>query len=139
MNNLYIDTNIILDFLLNRSLFDIPATKLFDVVEHKKCNAFTSPINIIHTHYQLRKQAGEQQTRLILTEFLRLVNVVDITHLAVNQALMDKKCKDLEDALQYAICLNHPINYLITRNIKDFPTNEKLVVCDAEMYLKNAK
>ena len=139
MDNLYLDTNIILDFLLNRTPFDFPATQLFEAIEQKKCKAFTSPLNLVHVHYQLRKQVDELETRAILTDILKIINVVATPQNVVNQAIPDMACGDFEDAVQYAISKNYPINYLITRNTKDFPQSKDLIICEAEMYLKNAK
>ena len=126
--------------MLNRTPFDAPATRLFERIEAGQCHAFTSALNLVHTHYQLRKQTDEHRTRTILEEMLKLVEVVSIPGSVVSQALANSACKDFEDAVQYAICRQHGMSHLITRNQRDFPRNDpsngEVIVCDAETYLR---
>ncbi len=135
MHKPYLDTNIMVDFLVCRQPFFTAATGLVKHIEQGNVVAYSSAINFVHTHYQLRKLANEQETRKLLERLARLVQPVETPASIVNSALASWACNDFEDVVQWAICQHHRVDFLITRNGSDFPVNSRPVVCDAETYL----
>ncbi|WP_353722472.1 hypothetical protein [Dyadobacter sp. 676] len=65
MHKIWLDINVLLDYLLRRAGFETPAIALFKEIERKEVKAFTSTINLIPTHYQLRKLATKPAARTI--------------------------------------------------------------------------
>jgi len=55
MHKLWLDTNILIDYLLRRKPFETFAFQLFEKVDSKEIIAYTSIINLVHAQYQLRK------------------------------------------------------------------------------------
>lgn len=136
MPKLYFDTNIILDFWLKRGPFFEPVRQLLDLVEAGKAEAFTSVLCIVHAHYHTRREfKDERKVRSILAGLLTLVKPVAIPAGLGSHALSQWQITDFEDSVQGAICQHHAIEFLITRNQKDFPTSGGITVCDAEKYL----
>jgi len=136
MPKLYLDTNILLDITLKRPPFLAPAKRLLDFIDAGGAEAFTSVLCLVHAHYQMRKAyQDEQKTRSVLAGLFPFVHPVDIPADVTQNALTSVHITDFEDAEQWAICQHHGIDFLITRNQKDFPTSGGITVCDAETYL----
>lgn len=55
MHRLFLDTNIILDFLGERQPFYSSAAQLLTLADRKKIKFFTSPTSISNAHYILSK------------------------------------------------------------------------------------
>jgi predicted nucleic acid-binding protein len=136
MNRLYLDTNILIDHLLNREPFGKSASALLLHLAEEKALGFTSVINIVHAHYQLAKKVGKAKAREVVAELMVIIQPVEVPAELVLTALQLKQVPDFEDAVQWAICQHHRIDFLITRNGTDFPADSQPVVCDAEAYLK---
>ena len=135
MHNLFLDTNIIVDYLGNRFPFDVPAKLLFEGFSKNKYDGSTSIINLIHAHYQLRKKLNESQSRIVLRKLSDLLKISDIPGNLSISAFNNSFISDFEDAVQYELALLSKADFFITRNIKDFPTSAPFIICDAETYL----
>jgi predicted nucleic acid-binding protein len=135
MHKVWLDINVLLDYLLRRTGFEIPAIELIKKIERKEIMAFTSVINLIHTHYQLRKFTTEGATRAILQNLVRLIHVQDIPPDIASRALSNLSITDFEDAVQYELALLSEADFLLTRNLRDFASGPGPVVCTAEHYL----
>lgn len=135
MHKVWLDTNVLLDYLLRRTGFETPAIELVKKIERKEIMAFTSVINLIHTHYQLRKFTNERASRTILPNLTRLVHIQDIPPAITDRALSNLSITDFEDAVQYELALLSEADFLLTRNLPDFTSSTGLVVCSVEHYL----
>lgn len=136
MPKLYLDTNILLDFTLKRPPFHAPAKRLLDFIDAGGAEACTSVLCLVHAHYQMRKAyQDERKSRDVLVGLFQFVQLVDIPATVAQNAFASIHITDFEDAVQWAICQHHQVDFLITRNQKDFPTLGGITVCDAETYL----
>ena len=66
MRKVFVDTNIILDWLANRAPFAESAQQLFYRAEIKKVELMTSTMAFISAEYILRKQVGKEKTLVLL-------------------------------------------------------------------------
>lgn len=85
----------------------------------------------------MEKQIGSQQTKRIIRIFLNRIEVQDISKKEMLSALTTK-IDDYEDAVQHEcakLCKN--LNYIITRNKKDFKNSIIKVLSSEELYLEN--
>lgn len=135
MHKVWLDTNVLLDYLLRRAGFETPVMELVRKIERKEVTAFTSVINLIHTHYQLRKLATEPAARAILQNLTRLIHIQDIPTDITSRALSNLSITDFEDAVQYELALLSEADFLLTRNISDFASRAGPIVCSVEHYL----
>lgn len=135
MHRVWLDTNVLIDYLLRRTGFETPAIELVKKIEGKEIIAFTSIINLIHTHYQLRKLTTEPAARAILQNLTRLIHVQDIPPDITSRALSNFSIADFEDAVQYELALPSGADFLLTRNLTDFAAGTGPVVCSVEHYL----
>jgi len=135
MHRIWLDTNVLLDYLLRRTGFETPAIALFRKIEKKEVMAFTSIVNLIHAHYQLRKITTERAARGILENLNRLIHIQKIPPDIANRALSNLFITDFEDAVQYELALLSKADFLLTRNLTDFASGIGPVVCSVEHYL----
>lgn len=120
----FLDTNIILDFLLARPPFFDEANIIFNLAEEGKIRLFCSTHSIATTHYFVRKKLSESAIRSVLDELLNQMEAISVTEEILKRSLKSYH-RDFEDAIQ--IFCAHQIKDLdgiITRNLKDFATSE---------------
>lgn len=135
MDNVLIDTDVILDFFFDREPFAEFAIEVLNQCEEKKINGFTTAIIICNVYYLLRKTAKHQ---LIIEKIKQLLTIIDVIQMDKEVVLesLNSEFKDFEDALQnFAAVQNGRINIILTRNIKDFKKSS-LAVLTPETYLK---
>ena len=136
MDNVLIDTDVILDFFFDRKPFAEFATKLFVLCETEQIKGYTTAVIISNVYYLLRKTAPHDIIIEKLKQLLVIIDVVIMDREVVIDAL-NSKFKDFEDALQnYSAINNGTIQIILTRNIKDFQ-NSSLAIISPEMFLKN--
>lgn len=114
-----LDTNIILDLVLEREPFVNQAAALWDLHQQNRLDAYVSPITHVNVFYVVRKlksrEIAEQAVRLILQGLL--VAPVDS---AVLWDALASRFKDYEDATQHAAALAAGLEAIITRDPKDY-------------------
>jgi len=134
MKNIYIDCNILIDWLMDREPFSYYAAKLITLTEEKKIISKVSALTLANTYYIIRKELNTKIAEEFLKDSLKLFTIIDITGNIVKSAI-ENKFKDFEDDLHYQTALSNFIPYLITRNKKDFK-NDKIKIMDAEEFIK---
>lgn len=55
MRYFFVDTNVLLDFIMRRTLFATPAAELFQLAEGRKVWLYCSSLSFSQAHYILRK------------------------------------------------------------------------------------
>jgi predicted nucleic acid-binding protein len=137
LEKVFVDTNIILDWLSQREPFFIFAKQLFLKGEHKEVEILISTMSFISTEYILRKQIGKERAKQALAGIRTIAEVCTSGEKEIDLSLVSS-FKDFEDAFQYYNALNNAANVIITRNPKDFK-HSKIPVMSAEKYLKSMK
>lgn len=132
---LFLDTNIILDFLGEREPFYIPSAQLATLADHKKVKLIVSPISFATVNYFLTKSEGISNAKEKLRKFKILCEIASINESIVEKAL-HSEFEDFEDALHYFCALDSKCDIIITRNPKDFK-HSLLPIMSAEEYLKS--
>jgi predicted nucleic acid-binding protein len=134
MNNLLVDTNVILDLLAKREPFYDSAAKLFSLADKKKVVLSISSLTFANTNYVLTRQRSADETREILRRFSVLVKVLSLDDKVVDLALNDNNFKDFEDGLQYYSAIENGQEIIITRDLNRFKESN-IPVMTPEEYL----
>ena len=137
MDKLFVDTNIVLDLLLQRQPFYNSAAELFTLADRGGVKLFGSSLTFNDLDYILSKQFDRSESRRILSKLKLLVNVLSVGDKIISLSL-SSDFSDFEDAIQYFTATEHNIHLLITRNLKDFK-KAVITVMTAETYLKQRK
>ncbi len=119
MKKLFIDADIILDLLASREPFYEYSAEIFSLADTGKIKAYTSPVIIANLHYILAKLTGKKEAIKHIQKLLTLLQVLPVDEKIITLAL-SSNFRDFEDAIQYYTALENNINYLITRNVKDY-------------------
>ncbi|SFA89320.1 type II toxin-antitoxin system VapC family toxin [Algoriphagus aquimarinus] len=132
----FLDTNILIDFLTNRPPFSSEALEIFALSEEGKIQLFTSTHSIAATHYILKKQVSENHLRHLLSEISEIVTVLDITQTIARTSLKSAH-RDFEDAIQIGCAESKSdIDYIVSRNLKDFKTSSIPAISVQELLTK---
>lgn len=135
MDNVLLDTDVILDSFFNREPFAEFSIEILNLCEQNKLNGFTTPVIISNVYYLLSKSAKHQ---IIIEKIKQLLGLIDIVKMDKEVVLnaLNSDFKDFEDALQnFSAVENGEIKIILTRNTKDF-SKSKLAVLTPETYLK---
>ncbi len=133
MENLLIDTNIIVDLLSKRKNFYQEAQELFTLADEQEVKLYISSLTFANTHYLLSKELNSNEARKVLIKFKLLVSILPLNDKILELAL-SSDFNDFEDGIQYYTALENKLNIIITRNKKDFKTST-LPVLTAREYL----
>ena len=114
----FIDTNVLIDLLLERDGCQDAATILLCQKE-QKCSLFLSSLTMANIAYILRKEFKGIALYNALNKLKTFFSVVSLIADNVESALM-LQATDFEDALQYFSAANIQADVIVTRNEKDF-------------------
>ena len=136
MKNILIDTDVILDFFLDREPFSENAAKILSLCEKKEIIGFVTPVIVSNVYYLLSQKGKQEKVIEKLKILLSLLEILIIDKNSIMVAL-NSDFKDFEDALQnYAAELNGKIDIIVTRNTKDYKKSE-LGIMNPEEFLKS--
>ena len=137
MKRILIDSDVILDLLLDRKPFCEDSLAIIYACEQKQLQGFVTPVIIANVYYIFRQKASH----VTVTEQLKLLlNIISVLNMDQKQVLaaLDSKFTDFEDALQYFSAIqSNKVDVIITRNTSDykksalpvFTPNEFLSTC----------
>ncbi len=135
MENVLLDTDVILDFFFDRKPFADHSAAILNLCAAKKINGFTTPVIVSNVYYLLRKTAKHDIVVEKMKQLLTILDIVQMNKKVVLRAL-NSEFKDFEDALQnFSAVEFNKISAILTRNLKDYKKSE-LAILTPEMYLK---
>jgi predicted nucleic acid-binding protein len=117
-----IDTNVVLDILLNRPDFYTNSRAVFDLAEQKRITGYISASSITNIFYIASKVLKNNETVYqVIEKIAALFLIVPVTESTITDALA-LRWKDFEDAVQFTVAKENGIAYIITRNETDYKT-----------------
>ena len=134
LEKVFVDTNIVLDWLGERQPHFIYAKEWFKKAENQEIAIYISTMSYVSTEYILRKQIGKEKARQALAAIRTISSVCESGEKEIDLAIISPM-KDFEDAFQYFSALNSSAKVIITRNPKDF-LGSSIPVMSAEEYVK---
>lgn len=114
-----LDTNVVLDLILEREPFVIEAATLWELHQYNALDAYISPITVINVFYITRKLKGRETAHQATTKLLQGLLICPTDAQVLEQALA-LSFKDYEDAVQHTAAMLAGMEALITRNPSDF-------------------
>jgi predicted nucleic acid-binding protein len=120
MKRILIDSDVILDLLLDRKPFCEDSLALIYACEQKQLQGFVTPVIIANVYYIFRQNASHITVTEQLKLLLKIISVLNMDQKQVLAAL-DSKFTDFEDALQYFSAIqSNKVDVIITRNTSDY-------------------
>lgn len=115
----FLDTNVCLDFLGNRSPWHKEADKIIEWHIRNSRKLALSVITVPTLSYLLEKYHENVNIREVLVEFLRFSDLLSVNDKMTKDGLAGIWI-DIEDAIQHECALYHQATCIITRNNKNF-------------------
>ncbi len=114
-----IDTDVNLDFVLQRQPFFVKADEIFLRCSNGDFEAYICDISAINIFYIGRKELGRQKTLQAIADLLTMTKIctVSSSHL---QAALSSTITDYEDAVQHECAVAENLDAIVTRNNKDY-------------------
>jgi predicted nucleic acid-binding protein len=120
MKRILIDSDVILDLLLDRKPFCEDSLALIYACEQKQLQGFVTPVIIANVYYIFRQNASHITVTEQLKLLLKIISVLNMDQKQVLAAL-DSKFTDFEDALQYFSAIqSNKVDVIITQNTSDY-------------------
>ncbi|MCF8255639.1 MAG: PIN domain-containing protein [Bacteroidia bacterium] len=137
MHKLFLDTNILLDWIFDRPIHGEFAKKVIALGEEKRVKLYCSAISISDFNYIAFQSIRDKKKVSYYIELMtEIIQVEPSFHKDIVQAV-HSQFNDLEDAFQYFTAIHiNGLTAIITRNKKDFK-NSKIKTLTSEEYLKN--
>jgi predicted nucleic acid-binding protein len=137
MTDLFIDTDVIIDFLIDRKPHSREAAIIFTLIEEKKLKGYVSSLTFSNLYYVLRKFESHNKVLSKLDILSNMVSILKVEEHTIKNALVSG-LPDFEDSIQYFCAIdNKKIDVIITRNTKDYKKSEIPVMTPGD-YLKTA-
>ena len=127
-----VDTNIILDVLLDREPFVEDGMALFKLIEAGKIQGFIAATTITNIFYILRKMLGRDAAIEAIKRLLLSFELCAVNRQVVEWAI-NKNLKDFEDGVQAACAVVGCLDVIVTRDTSDFVEVRLPVLSVAEM------
>lgn len=132
-DKLFVDCNIFLDMLIPRKPYHDYATELLTYIEEEKIIGYTSPLIFSNLSYVLRKEKIRDRAINDLRKIRLFLKILPVNEKIIDLALASE-FNDFEDAVHYYTAMENNVNYIITRNKKDYKKSE-ILICDPKEYL----
>lgn len=114
-----LDTNIVLDLLLEREPFCNEAKNVFTMIESNKISGFLCATSITTIYYLINKSVDKSKSDEIVDKLLQLFNITDVNKNILINSLKNNG-KDFEDSVIYTSAEYFNIDVIITRDKKGF-------------------
>jgi len=132
-----VDTNVVLDVLLERKPFVNAAVDVFCLAEESRIEAFLCATTITTLDYLLNQSLPTSKARNALRKLISLFEIATVNRSVIERAL-DSKIMDFEDAVLDEAGQMAGVYSIVTRNTKDF-TGSTLKVFDPNEFLAHLK
>jgi predicted nucleic acid-binding protein len=134
MKKVFIDSDVIVDFLTNRKPHSNQSAKVLNLCIENTVKGYISPVIVSNVYYVLRKKIDKQELKNKLKTIVNFLEVIVMNKKSILTAL-NSDFNDFEDALQNYAVESTDVKTIITRNVKDYKKS-KLSVYTPDSFLK---
>lgn len=118
ITKLFLDTNIVIDYLARRKDF-LAAANIMQLGYNGDVELYITPLSIANITYILRKDMSKENIKDKLQSLCSFIHIAPLTNDEVQMAFNTSN-PDLEDAIQYFSAETIKADYIITRDPKHF-------------------
>jgi predicted nucleic acid-binding protein len=131
VNRVFIDTNVILDLLLDRKPHSDDITNLIELATEQGIELCISSVTITDVNYIVGKFEGTNAANKKTKQILELVTVENVGQTTVLKA-SKSGFKDFEDGVQNFCAEESKHKVIVTRNTKDFRKSKLSIMTPKE-------
>jgi len=133
VKKIFIDTNILLDVLLERDPFCRPAQLVWSLAEKRKIQAAISAVSVSNIFFILERLSSKENAYRAVETLLEIFRITDVTSQILSKALT-ARFPDFEDAVQYFCALKFKARAILSRDPSGF-LERKIPIMDCNEYL----
>lgn len=127
-----IDTNVIIDALTSREPWNESAEKIFIMAANHIINMYITASSATDIYYLVRKHLHDtDMAKQIMGKLYSLTGILEVTGSDCVDALASP-ITDYEDAVVERVAANAEMDYIVTRNVKDFQKGMLKVILPGE-------
>jgi predicted nucleic acid-binding protein len=119
MKRVFLDTNVVLDYILLREPWYIAAQPLWDAVGAEDITALTSAITPMNISYIARKVRSAFDITMILRDLYDVLEIILLDESVLRNGL-SSPLSDYEDVVNEVSALAAGVDVIITRDLNDF-------------------
>lgn len=127
-----LDTNVVLDVLLDRRPFAREASLIFALIEKSRIEGFLCATTVTTIDYLLGQALDPEKAREALQQLLSLFEIAPVNRPVLEQALRSG-ISDFEDAVLEQAGRLVDVDAIATRNLKDFEKSSITVFDPSEL------
>ena len=118
-----LDTNILLDFLLQRELFCRDANLLFQAIDEGKIAGYVTATTLTDIFYIARKHTGSIEKARQSISLIMTVMAICPVNRAVLESAFNSQNDDFEDAVQIFSAVAQGLDAILTRDQQGFSSS----------------
>ena len=119
MLNIFLDTNIIIDFIARRENFYEEAATIVSLAINNRIKLHAASMSFATTSYIIGRKFDNNTVKLVIDNFCKICKLDVVDADCVNYGI-HSEFADFEDAMQFRCAQKAKADYIITRNTKDF-------------------
>lgn len=119
MSKLFLDSDVLLDLLLDRQPFSNDIATIIEDSLSVGTKLYTSPISVTNIHYIIGRLENKEKAAIKTNKILQIVGVENVGQIVIDRAT-SSKFKDFEDSVQNYCADEAKHQIIITRNTKDY-------------------
>lgn len=123
MNKVFFDTNVMIDVIGRREQFCKPAMQIMSLADRGLIRIYVSALSYATASFILGRYNKEIDIISEFSKFMKITTATLVDSSTIEQSV-ESKFKDFEDAMQYYSAKHENIDYIITRNKKDFEESD---------------
>lgn len=128
-----VDTNIIIDALTGREPFRETAEQIFMLTANQIEDMYITASSATDIYYLIRKHLhNTDQAKNTMSKLYELFYILDVTSCDCHEALTSG-VKDYEDAVVSSCANRNQMNYIVTRNIRDYEQSKVKALLPGEL------
>ncbi len=121
MIKVFLDTNILIDYLAQRTNFYQNAARIVSICRNSGFKTLISSLSFATASYILsaRNKLSSETIKNLFNNFIVAAEITLVDSLIVRKSI-SSKFEDFEDAMQYYSAMHENADFIITRNKADF-------------------
>jgi predicted nucleic acid-binding protein len=119
MKRILVDTNVILDVLLDRHPHAESSADIWTAIETGQSEGLLAAHAITTIHYLIQRELGATKAKRLISEIMRVFRVAAVDN-AVVEAALRLPLADFEDAVTAAAARSAECDYIVTRDPRGF-------------------
>ena len=132
VGKILIDTNVLLDYLLEREPFFEDAKKVILSCAEGNTKGCIAAHSISNMFFILRKDYTQKERRKILFNLCTIFDVEGIDKVKLLSGLANEDFSDFEDCLQMECAKSYGADYIVTRNVSDYSISDIKAILPSE-------